>query len=165
MNNVTIGATKMQECPKCEGLWVDAATLGQIYAERERQASVLQATEPGVLSGVVEQKIQYLPCPVCKTLMNRVNFAHYSNVIVDVCKAHGSWFDRDELRRTIEFIRAGGLDNARIRELDEAKERPHPAAAALGDPGWASDSANVDYDLSRHQGVSFLVDSLIDLFR
>jgi Zn-finger nucleic acid-binding protein len=164
MHNVVIGATRMQECPKCEGLWVDAATLQQICAERERQTPVLQRGEPGT-SGAVEQKIQYLPCPVCGTLMNRVNFAHYSNVIVDVCKAHGTWFDQDELRRTIEFIRAGGLDNARVRELNEAKERTRPATAPLGDSSWSGDGTDFDYDLTRHQGVSFLVDSLVDLFR
>jgi Zn-finger nucleic acid-binding protein len=165
MNKVVIGTTKMQECPKCEGLWVDAATVEQLYAERDRQASVLQTGEPGTSSGVVEEKIQYLPCPVCSTLMNRVNFARYSNVIVDVCKAHGTWFDRDELRRTIEFIRAGGLDKAQARELTEAKERPRPTPVALGDPPWSGDSAWSDYNLTRHGGISFLVDSLIDLLR
>ena len=49
---------------------------------------------------------------------NRINFAKCSGVIVDVCKGHGTWFDRDELTRIVEFIRGGGLDAAR------AKERP-----------------------------------------
>ena len=53
--------------------------------------------------------------------MNRVNFAHCSGVVVDVCQGHGSWFDRDELRRIIEFIRRGGLIIARTREIDELK--------------------------------------------
>jgi Zn-finger nucleic acid-binding protein len=61
--------------------------------------------------------VQYAPCPVCKNLMNRVNFAHSSGVIVDVCTRHGTWFDQDELREVLEFISGGGLEAARAREL------------------------------------------------
>jgi len=62
------------------------------------------------------EKISYAPCPQCGQLMNRVNFARCSGVIVDVCKAHGIWFDRDELSGIVEFIRGGGLDVARQKE-------------------------------------------------
>jgi Zn-finger nucleic acid-binding protein len=48
--------------------------------------------------------------------MNRMNFAHCSGVVVDVCRGHGTWFDRDELRQIVEFIRAGGLELARQKE-------------------------------------------------
>ena len=54
--------------------------------------------------------------------MNRSNFAGCSGVVVDWCKAHGSWFDKDELRRIIEFIRAGGLRKAREREKQGLRE-------------------------------------------
>ena len=54
--------------------------------------------------------------------MNRINFARCSGVIVDVCKGHGTWFDRDELSRIIEFIRAGGLESSRAREKEEIKQ-------------------------------------------
>jgi hypothetical protein len=56
--------------------------------------------------------------------MNRFNFAHLSGVIVDVCKGHGIWFDADELRRIVEFIRGGGLVRAREHErLELERER------------------------------------------
>lgn len=55
--------------------------------------------------------------------MNRVNFAQCSMVIVDVCAKHGTWFDRDELHRIVEFIQYGGLQTARRRELQEAEEK------------------------------------------
>jgi hypothetical protein len=63
--------------------------------------------------------------------MNRINFAHTSGVIVDVCTSHGTWFDADELRRVLEFITAGGLEAARARELRQtpaAASSPIPAA-------------------------------------
>jgi Zn-finger nucleic acid-binding protein len=68
------------------------------------------------------EPVQYAPCPICKNLMNRLNFAHTSGVIVDVCTSHGTWFDSDELRRVLEFISAGGLEAARARELRKTPE-------------------------------------------
>lgn len=50
--------------------------------------------------------------------MNRVNFAKYSGVIMDVCKEHGTFFDRDELRRIVTFIREGGLEKSREKERE-----------------------------------------------
>ena len=45
-----------------------------------------------------------------------------SGVVVDVCKGHGTWFDRDELQQIIEFIRGGGLDVARAREKQDLED-------------------------------------------
>ncbi len=64
-------------------------------------------------------KITYAPCPQCGQLMNRINFARCSGVVVDVCKGHGTWFDPDELREIVEFIRAGGLETSRQKEKRE----------------------------------------------
>ena len=60
-----------------------------------------------------ETQIRYVPCPHCQQLMNRINFAKCSDVIVDVCKGHGTWFDKDELRQIVEFIRGGGMEQSR----------------------------------------------------
>lgn len=54
--------------------------------------------------------------------MNRINFARCSGVVVDICKGHGTWFDREELSRIVEFIRGGGLDAARSREKAALEE-------------------------------------------
>ena len=68
-------------------------------------------------------EVRYVPCPECGELMNRINFARCSGVIVDVCKRHGTWFQREELRRIVEFIRAGGLDVSRAKEKRELEEK------------------------------------------
>lgn len=119
-----VGNTSLLECGKCEGVWVDADTLQQICADREKQAAVLgMATPlPAADSGALET-VRYIPCPVCKVLMNRVNFASCSHVIVDVCGKHGTWFDKDELRKVIEFIRAGGLDKSRAQEIANLQQQ------------------------------------------
>jgi len=125
MNAVVIGKSHLHECPHCEGVWVDGDTLHQICEDQEEQAAVLGvASTVSHSEGVVlEQKIRYIPCPICGQLMNRVNFANCSNVIVDVCREHGTWFDRDELRRIVEFIRGGGMMKSREAELSRLEER------------------------------------------
>jgi Zn-finger nucleic acid-binding protein len=70
--------------------------------------------------------------------MTRVHFARASGVIVDVCKGHGTWFDRDELRQVLEFVRAGGLDVARAREkeeLEHERQRLKDRQRALAEDG------------------------------
>lgn len=107
----------MGECSQCEGLWVDVRSFEKICADREEQSAVLGAATPAsAVACEKTSKVKYVPCPECSQLMNRMNFARCSGVIVDACKQHGTWFDRDELSRIIEFIRDGGLNTARAKE-------------------------------------------------
>jgi Zn-finger nucleic acid-binding protein len=126
-----IGAAFLEECGRCGGVWVDAQSFQQICRSREEQAAYVGAGSPlpppslGAANRHHES-VQYVKCPTCGQLMNRMNFARHSGVIVDVCKSHGTWFDRDELRQIIEFIGAGGLDAARDKEraqLELEKQR------------------------------------------
>jgi Zn-finger nucleic acid-binding protein len=124
MQAVVIGKTHLEECPHCEGLWADADAVREICTDREEQAAVLGMPNPQSPQSVgFEEHIHYIPCPVCKELMNRVNFAHCSNIIVNVCNNHGTWFDKDELRRLVEFIRAGGLDKCRAQQIEELEQK------------------------------------------
>lgn len=137
---VTLGSASLRECPRCEGLWADKDTLHQICSDRERQAAVLgvPAVIPPNLTGSIEKNIRYVPCPVCETLMNRVNFSRCSHVIVDVCAKHGTWFDKEELRRIVEFIRAGGLDKARNMERRDLDRSRRELASARADAGMGA---------------------------
>lgn len=115
-----IGAQTMRECEKCAGVWLDVAAFEKICADREQQSAVLGGASP-VPSHELrpEQEILYAPCPQCGQLMNRMNFAKCSGVIVDVCKGHGTWFDAQELSAIVQFIRGGGLEVARQKEKNE----------------------------------------------
>src|SRR5271168_4897165 len=140
MKRVTVGTASLLKCSNFEGILVDLETLRQICAEREKQAAVIGMPGPPEGPIELEENIRYIPCPVCHKLMNRVNFAHCSHVIVDVCKAHGTWFDKDELRRTVEFIRAGGLEKSRARELADIQDERRKLEAARH-PSMSIDSA------------------------
>jgi Zn-finger nucleic acid-binding protein len=161
-----LGATTLRECKDCDGLWVDVASFEQICADREQQSAVLGAAHfAAEHRAVAESRVRYVPCPECGQLMNRVNFARCSGVVVDVCKGHGTWFDRDELAEIVEFIRAGGLDHARAREkaeLEETRrqlhEEQHAAARAAG-------SLNMIGDDERRFGLASAAHELLKLMR
>jgi Zn-finger nucleic acid-binding protein len=120
MASIKLGAETLRECETCGGLWVEVAEFEKICASREEQAAVLGGASPAPdhrLHG--ENAVRYVPCPQCAQLMNRINFARCSGVIVDICKGHGTWFDRDELSEIIQFIRSGGLEASRQREKQQ----------------------------------------------
>ena len=99
MHRVRIGSTPMYECSSCASTWLDTETFTVMCSNREERGAVA-----GILGGAKEPApmlggpIRYLPCPMCKKLMNRTNFGHRSGVIIDVCKGHGAWFEPRELR-------------------------------------------------------------------
>ena len=130
MQSVTIGGEAMRECDRCGGLWLEVQAFERICSSQEQQSSVLGGALPAPASplkpNVDFEKISYAPCPQCGQLMNRINFARCSGVVVDVCKGHGTWFDSEELREIVEFIRNGGLDLSRQkekREIEYQRER------------------------------------------
>src|SRR6266404_2738011 len=120
MKSVAIGSTTVSECEQCLGLWLNVAAFEGICADREQQSAVLGTASPAPSHAVREtNKVNYVPCPQCSQLMNRINFARCSGVIVDVCKGHGTWFDRDELSTIIQFIHDGGFEVSRQKEKIE----------------------------------------------
>jgi len=163
---VEIGGVELGECPRCVGLWVDIESLRRICADHEKQSAVMGAAtlQPLPAEVELESKIRYVPCPVCHALMNRTNFARCSNVVVDVCRQHGTWFDRDELRRIVEFIRGGGLEIARAREEAQLEEKRRRLTAAQTASAWQNRTGNSpDRALFWGDGISAAA-SLLNVF-
>ena len=130
LSPVSLGTTKVHECPKCEGLWIDTETFNEICADRDKQAAMLGVLPETPVAPPLNFHLDeafYIPCPVCGKLMNRVNFAHGSGIILEICKTDGVWFDRGQLRHVVEYIRAGGLEKSRGRDIEEweAEKRAH----------------------------------------
>src|SRR4051812_38758319 len=125
MTALRLGQTCLHECSSCQGIWLETESFRRICAEQERQADILGAAASSKVPVATPPKnFRYRGCPICQRLMNRYNFANASGVVIDSCAAHGVWFDRDELRQVVQFIRAGGVELAaqRERERDVAKQ-------------------------------------------
>jgi Zn-finger nucleic acid-binding protein len=120
----TFETVSLQECPSCAGLWLGSQTFEAICNQRETQAIATQGLDAHHGRKRFElsesQKVKYVPCPVCRELMNRRNFAQISGVVIDTCKMHGIWLDNQELGQIVKFIQGGGLDKARQKEIDDA---------------------------------------------
>lgn len=120
LQDVQVANTPLEECTHCGGLWVDVASFEFICANTEAQSAATGLNLPPPVA--IDSKVHYLPCPQCGNLMSRINYASRSGVIINVCRPHGIWLDRDEIRQVIEFVRAGGLDRARQVEKEELAE-------------------------------------------
>lgn len=125
MRGISVGNTAMHECPNCASLWLNAAEFSTLCVKREERGAVLAFADvsksaPAALS--MDAKVRYVPCPVCKLIMNRQNFGRRSGVIVDVCKGHGVWFEANELHAVLQFIESGGFERARQEEETQRNE-------------------------------------------
>ena len=134
----TVGGVSLDQCHACGGVWVGQANFEQIAADRAERGEVLGAL-PGVGPRVAVHlaEVHYRPCPQCGRLMNRSNYGRISGVVLDVCKDHGLWFDRDELRQVLEFIEGGGLEKSRARQVQEEEERRRMPRTDLPGGAWA----------------------------
>jgi Zn-finger nucleic acid-binding protein len=105
------GRFLIERCDSCFGLFFDPnelealleATVNNVYTIDKQRLDAIKGS-----SGNGEQGAFYVKCPVCSSIMNRVNFGATSGVIVDRCKEHGIWLDGGELRHLFEWMKAGG---------------------------------------------------------
>ena len=126
LESLVIDSTPVRECIRCGGFWTSPQTFEAICADKEKQSAVLNFISANPAETAAAPPVNYVPCPDCKQLMNRSNFARSSGVIIDLCKQHGVWFDADELPKILEFIDKGGLARAREKEkiaLEEERGR------------------------------------------
>ena len=120
LHEVQVAGTPLEECTRCGGLWVDVSNFEHICSNAESQEAATGLRLPPPVA--LDPTVRYLKCPTCSNLMNRMNYASRSGIVINSCRAHGVWLDRDEIRQIIEFIRAGGLEHARQMEKIELED-------------------------------------------
>lgn len=140
LGSVRAGAVPLRPCLACGGIWMSRTDFEVLARTRESRDLFLGSPlgqAPEHLTGAGPETVRYRPCPCCGKLMNRVNFARISGVILDACREDGLWFDQDELRKVVQFIESGGLDRAARREREAAPRTlpggaPEEGAGTLG---------------------------------
>jgi Zn-finger nucleic acid-binding protein len=163
-----VGKHPLQVCIQCGGLWVNKHAFQDICTREEEQEAVLafqpEPSEPSPPRTTGSHRA-YVPCPECKKLMNHKNFSG-SGVVLDWCRDHGSWFDRQELQRIIAFIKQGGLRKAREREMSQLKEQESQLRMKemqISALNGRFDSENAGLEL--HMGSDPLLKFLSQMFR
>lgn len=136
---------RIVECTTCNGIWLDEGFFDRIVEERdERAMGAFTNRRTGPEREPVNpdaKAVRYLACPVCGERMHRRNFGRSSGVVIDSCRDHGYWFDAFELERIFHFVKEGGLDRARRREIEEMRDelrrveakRSSVASSPIGD--------------------------------
>ncbi|MEM1451067.1 MAG: zinc ribbon domain-containing protein [Planctomycetota bacterium] len=110
----------------CGGMWCSRETFERLQRTARKAASTGDSDAPEaprvqMLGAPEGAKRQYVPCLTCGDLMQRRQFRHEdrpAGIVLDVCKDHGVWFDRDELEAALAFVRSqvrarSGLDPIR----------------------------------------------------
>jgi Zn-finger nucleic acid-binding protein len=90
----------LQGCGHCGGIFLD--NDGSTYVTRRVDPEIALLADRAAMNGAgrpLDLAATLLACPACATPMSRVRAA---GIDLDVCAAHGTWFDRGELHRVID---------------------------------------------------------------
>ena len=117
-----LAGIRLDRCIRCEGAFVSVEKMSELI-ERRDVLDELRALLPRGPGRVLDPGPMYVRCPVCATLMNRKQYATGAKVVIDVCRQHGVWFDGGELPQVLDFIAAGGLEEARRRDQKRRAEQ------------------------------------------
>jgi len=157
MAPVQLGGTSMHQCAKCGSSWLSPDALSALCANKDASGLVAAATGclPGSAIVAHPAPVRYVHCPECSKVMNRVNFAHASGIVIDVCKHHGVWFEKDELRGVLDFVARGGMQQ--MKQRDDAERALEQRALGLVDPsriaaGSASGLGGVSFTMHVQSG-------------
>jgi Zn-finger nucleic acid-binding protein len=158
----SLGTANVVECVGCGGLWLGEQHFDRLCEqadEAELASRGLEQTQPKIKADANE--VRYLRCVVCKDFMQRRNYASASGVIIDVCREHGVWLDHRELERILAFVREGGLDRVRERQIERLKSRELRARHAESATHLPADSfagrGLVDHDRSLMGAIMRLI--------
>ena len=113
INLKTQGKFYIERCEQCMGLFFD---IGELEALLEQSVSNVFHIDTNRIDSINRDLFQhngtratyYIKCPVCRIMMNRKNFNTRSGVITDICAEHGVWLEGGELKRLMEWKKAGG---------------------------------------------------------
>lgn len=127
-------------CHGCGGVWTDIAAstalrdFGEAAIAQLSREVAFEASNLASPDGTRERV-----CPQCQQALAQRNIG--GKVLIDVCPAHGTWFDRDEIVQVIEAMR-----------------KPVPGGSGAGSYGYGTTNEALG------QGAVALVQLLFSLF-
>lgn len=126
--NINIGLKErilVKRCNDCDGVFITEDVLEHLIKREKNEVNKVDHRVLRFIQDNPRQKketvIRYRKCPVCDSMMQRINYRAVSGVIVDRCLRHGVWLDGGELRQLFEWKVAGGTvkkENKSIKTND-----------------------------------------------
>lgn len=158
----------IDECAGCGGVFLDHIAIERVIADRQQvRAEALLGALPRASSPTPGPGRMYVKCPTCRAVMNRRQVVMGSGVVVDVCRAHGTFFDAGELPLTIEQVMNGGLERAERKQLEALRQaaRREKDNARYAAMMAARSSTNAHQQASRADFAASFVELLRTLWR
>ena len=116
----------IQRCNDCDGVFIKEDILEQLIKKKTIENNKIDFHILRFIQDNPRQKketiIRYRHCPICKNMMQRINYRAVSGVIVDRCLRHGIWLDGGELRQLFEWKKAGGTLKKEIKKKEIKQE-------------------------------------------
>ena len=138
VNVAQSGNLLIERCDTCKGLFFDNGELECLLNNKSEVPFKINLEKLTRFSEklILQERVSYVPCPVCEKLMNRENFGARSGVVIDRCSEHGIWLDGGELSRISEWRRAGGqlYHEKMIQERKKRLERKNCASGKNSNP-------------------------------
>lgn len=128
------GQTTLHGCGGCGGIWLDNAASGRIVHAVEPAITAMSDKASRAKKVEVDARAP-ASCPIDDQPLEPVNV---KGVDVDVCKAHGTWFDAGEVRRIGEAFQsarlamAGGATYDYSAAAAESLDNTRKAQAVMG---------------------------------
>jgi Zn-finger nucleic acid-binding protein len=94
---------EIDECPTCQGVWLDSGELEVIQKTVEHDYSEALKDIPNTVVASYQQARgeadRKLKCPNCTGIMHEKEHGYCSQIMVDVClECSGIWLDRGEIQ-------------------------------------------------------------------
>ncbi|MCH7701915.1 MAG: zf-TFIIB domain-containing protein, partial [Planctomycetes bacterium] len=141
--------TYLERCEDCLGIFFDPSELEALLDASVSHVHRINLDRLKLLAQRQDSShdhiVKYVKCPVCEELMNRRCYGPRSAVVVDTCKNHGVWLDGGELRKLLNWTKAGGELYRTKREDDEQRTR-ESRKRRLPPQGLSSVSWNDQHD-------------------
>ncbi|MBL7107611.1 MAG: zf-TFIIB domain-containing protein [Phycisphaerae bacterium] len=104
MITLELAEVEIDYCTDCSGIWLDAGELESLLDDKTKAQQLLESFK---IANNTTEKLR--KCPICDKKMNKILVqAAKSPLVIDKCpKAHGLWFDKNELH---QILKAGTLD-------------------------------------------------------
>jgi Zn-finger nucleic acid-binding protein len=101
-------------CRSCGGLFVVPAAVRALFDERA--SDLVRVADEAARAPPARIEPTECPCPICQSIMARVTVASIATTL-DVCAAHGVWFDRWELHAVARAAKSGSGRTDALRQI------------------------------------------------
>ena len=161
LHEAKVSGVTLCGCGRCGGIWLDNAGSTRVARALERDVVNMADRASRTATTPFGSAKKALPCPVCVAALSRTEHA---GIALDVCTAHGTWFDRDELqevsRRNMAKRSADAKASLRASGVDPfapmgAAPTALNAAAPMDD--WNSGAGAAASDVAVSVGIDLAI--------